>query len=90
MGGCCPLDRGVARSASGPFGGLTILGVSDDDSFAEKLRSLSFSRPRHRSPKRMTDELGNTVTEHWNDRVDVHIGKPQITVNPALVAKEMS
>lgn len=56
----------------------------------EKLRSLGYlGRGRTRDQvterrdgagrpvKAVTDELGNTVTQHWHDRQDVHIRAPE-------------
>lgn len=52
-----------------------------DETFKEKLHSLSFSRAGHRAPK-VTTDVHDThtvdVTEHWHDRQDV-------TVKPATV-----
>lgn len=46
----------------------------------DKLKSIGVLRGRSRYgdnfSKSVTDELGNTVTEHWNDRQDVVI-RPQ-------------
>jgi hypothetical protein len=53
--------------------------TSEELSFKEKLRTLSFSRPSARGPKVTTDELGHTTTEHWDDRVDVTISAPHVT-----------
>lgn len=48
--------------------------------FAEKVRSLGVSRPERRAAKVVTDvHDGHTVTttEHWDDRVDVHVKGPK-------------
>ncbi len=53
--------------------------MPDDISFAEKLRSINFGSSSRRGVKKTTDEHGThdvTVTEHWNDRVDVTVKPP--------------
>lgn len=50
--------------------------MGESITYAEKLRSIGFSRPRDRRPKRTTDVHDAhevTVTEHWSDRVDVKV-----------------
>lgn len=50
--------------------------------YAAKLRTLSFGRPEARKAKRTTDLHDShavTVTEHWDDRVDVSVhGLPTV------------
>ena len=60
-------------------------GAVAETSFAEKLRSLSFhGTPRRERPAKVTrDDHGThvvTVTEHYDDRVDVHAGTPHLRV----------
>lgn len=53
--------------------------------FAEKLRSLSFSRPRNRAPKTTVDVHDHhtvEVTEHWHDRQDVTVQPETIRIQP--------
>lgn len=58
---------------------------TDDNDFVEKLRSLSFSRPRHRAPK-VTTDVHDThtvdVTEHWHDRQDVTVKPQTLKIKP--------
>lgn len=51
----------------------------------EKLRSIGWNRRSSQTNgelrKRVTDELGNTVTQHWKgDRQDVQINAPSVHV----------
>jgi hypothetical protein len=54
----------------------------------EKLLSIGVLSGRSRYGKNfsksVTDELGNTVTEHWNDRQDVII-RPQVVQSKTSV-----
>ncbi len=54
----------------------------------EKLLSIGVLRGRSRYgkdfSKSVTDELGNTVTEHWDDRQDVVI-RPQVVQSLSAV-----
>ncbi len=54
------------------------------DEFADKLRSLSFSRPGHRAPKVTVDHHDHhtvEVTEHWQDRQDIKVLPETIRYN---------
>ena len=50
----------------------------------EKMRSIGVLSGRSRYGKNFrkstTDELGNVVTEHWNDRQDVTINASPVTL----------
>lgn len=47
-------------------------------SFKEKLASINIGLSKRREPKKVKDELGNTTTHHWDDRVDVKINAPAL------------
>jgi hypothetical protein len=55
--------------------------MAEEMSFAEKIKTLNIGIPSHRGPKKTTDDHGThrvTVTEHWNDRVDVTVKPPTV------------
>lgn len=56
----------------------------DTEEYREKLRSLSFSRLKGSTRKRVVvdDSTGQPVgyhTDHWSGRVDATVTRPQVT-----------